>query len=488
MALRITKTHKQSAGSRILILTSALFLLMAWIPNNARAQNQKGKEIFEKYCTACHKISDEKLIGPGLKGITERRDSLWIRSFIKSSQTLVKSGDKTAVKVFNENSMIPMPDHTMLTDDDLTNLIDYIAKYDPNAVRLVTVDAKKRSGFWMDEVARGKDMFFGITKPKEGAALNCASCHNDRLSDTLNFNPSALDLANAWLQPNGTDLYKVLNEPSSAKMKEAHKDLKMSDKEIYDFSAYLSRIPEEGMKPLKKFPMRSVLFVLFAVLMTWALLDLFWFKKCKKRLVHLLILLAGLSVHSVFAVQEGINLSRTQNYAPDQPIKFSHKIHAGQNKIDCEYCHSSAAFGKSAGLPAASLCLNCHKVVTQGTRSGKAEINKISAAIANNTPIEWVRIHKLPDHVYFNHSQHVTAGKVDCDKCHGDMTKVDIANQFQDLSMGWCVNCHRDTEVQFANNPYYKAFHDFQKNMKSGSMKKVTVDKIGGLDCSKCHY
>jgi hypothetical protein len=223
------------------------------------------------------------------------------------------------------------------------------------------------------------------------------------------------------------------------------------------------------------------------LLMALALIDLIWTKYVKYRFIHLIIILAGLSVHVKMAVVEAQNLSRTKDYAPDQPIKFSHKVHAGDNKIDCKYCHTGVMYGKSAIIPSSNLCINCHAAVLNGRNSGKAEINKIKEALANNTPVEWIRVHKLPDHVFFSHAQHVAAGKIACETCHGAVQTMDIVSQVNDLSMGWCVNCHRQTQVQM-NNPYYKNASKLNDLVKSGKVKAVTAETIGGLDCMKCHY
>ena len=193
-------------------------------------------------------------------------------------------------------------------------------------------------------------------------------------------------------------------------------------------------------------------------------------------------------VHSVLIIQESINLGRTKNYMPDQSIKFSHKVHAGQNKTDCQYCHSIASYSKSAGFPSTNLCLNCHKIVKNGARSGKFEINKIMRAAESGQSIPWVRIHKLPDHAFFSHAQHVGAGKVQCQTCHGKIEEMDLVKQFSDLSMGWCVNCHRATEVQFSTNKYYETFKPIKKDIIAGNQQKITVERLGGIDCSKCHY
>lgn len=482
--------HLQASNKQKLItfrLAAPLILLMAGLLFSTVSQAQnKGKEIFEKNCVICHKLTEEKLVGPGLKGVTERRDKKWLKKFIPASQDMVKAGDKLAVQVFNENMKIPMPDHKFLTDADLDQLLTYIETYKPAEAKKVSVDITKKDGFWRDEILRGERLFSGVLPFEKGTTLNCVSCHAITATDTLNFNPSAFDLAKAWQEPNGTNLYQVLSTPTSAKMTEAHKGLQLSDKEIYDISAFLSDVSKKGMTWEKTFPARLLLFLFMGLLMALALADLIWFKKIKYRIIHVLVILAGLGIHGTMAIQEGIKLGRTKDYRPDQPIKFSHKVHAGQNKIDCQYCHSIATYSKSAGIPSANLCMNCHKVVKAGTRSGKFEISKIYRAIESGKPIEWVRIHKLPDHAFFSHAQHVGVGKVKCQECHGLVEDMDLVKQASDLSMGWCVNCHRRTGVQFNSNKYYESFKSIHDEAKAG--KKITAERLGGIDCAKCHY
>ncbi len=483
MQLTTTTKTKPIHISKALPLILVVSALLFGAPTKAQ---DKGKEIFEKYCAVCHKMTEEKLVGPGLKDITQRREKEWIKKFITSSTEMIKAGDKTAIQVFKENNQIPMPDHKTLSDAELDQLVTYIETYKPGEVKPVTVDITKKDGFWPDEIRRGERLFAGVIPFKSGTTLNCVSCHNTIATDTLNFNPSAVDLAKAWQEPNGTNLYQVLNEPTSSKMAEAHKGLKLSDKEIYDISAYLSEVGKKGMVWERTFPARLLLFLFMGLLMALALADLIWFKKVKYKIVHVLILLAGLSIHGVMATQEGIRLSRTKDYMPDQPIKFSHQVHAGQNKIDCEYCHNTVSFSKSAGIPSTNVCLNCHNVVKQGSRSGKFEINKILRSKESGKPIEWVRIHKLPDHAFFNHAQHVNVGKVKCQECHGKVEEMDLVKQYSDLSMGWCVNCHRKTDIQLKDNKYYEKFKTLHEDAKAG--KKITAERLGGIDCAKCHY
>ena len=189
-----------------------------------------------------------------------------------------------------------------------------------------------------------------------------------------------------------------------------------------------------------------------------------------------------------------------QGYAPTQPINFSHKIHAGQYEMDCKYCHSTVEKSKSASIPSLNTCMNCHKYVKASEKyNGKTspEIQKIYNAIGydgdnmeyiegyEQKPIEWVRIHNLPDLSYFNHSQHVVVGKVECQTCHGPIQEIDKVYQFSNLQMGWCIDCHRERGIDSENNDYYEEAH---KNMLAEGKDYITVAENGGLECSKCHY
>jgi len=174
-----------------------------------------------------------------------------------------------------------------------------------------------------------------------------------------------------------------------------------------------------------------------------------------------------------------------QGYAPKQPIAFSHKIHAGQYEIDCKYCHTGVMKGKSANIPSPNICMNCHNQIKTGATTGEGEIAKIVAAYENNKPIEWVRIHNLPDLAYFNHSQHVNVAGVECQTCHGPIQEMDVVRQHSLLTMGWCIDCHRTTDVNSKGNAYYDKLVELHNSSKKGAMK---VEDIGGLECAKCHY
>ncbi len=188
-------------------------------------------------------------------------------------------------------------------------------------------------------------------------------------------------------------------------------------------------------------------------------------------------------------------------YQPEQPIKFSHELHAGQNGIDCNYCHNSASYSKSAGIPSPNLCMNCHTYIQEGPQYGKEEIGKIYAALdfdpvtktygPDQKPIRWIKVHNLPDHVYFNHSQHVTVGKIACQKCHGPVETYTVGKQHEPLTMGWCINCHRETKVQMTGNGYYDEIHKrLPEELKKEYLEDgtITVSELGGIECAKCHY
>ncbi|AMQ57819.1 c-type cytochrome [Algoriphagus sanaruensis] len=175
-----------------------------------------------------------------------------------------------------------------------------------------------------------------------------------------------------------------------------------------------------------------------------------------------------------------------QGYAPAQPIAFSHALHAGQLEIACQYCHTGVEIGKSANIPSANICMNCHTHVqnVQGKEGISPEIQKIYNAVDNNQPIEWVRVHNLPDLAYFNHSQHVAVGGIECQTCHGQIQEMEVVAQHSALTMGWCIDCHRQTEIATEGNAYY----DKLVQLHSDSKDALKVKDIGGLECAKCHY
>lgn len=193
-----------------------------------------------------------------------------------------------------------------------------------------------------------------------------------------------------------------------------------------------------------------------------------------------LIILIAVAV----SIKEARTIGLHQGYMPEQPIKFSHQLHAGQYEIDCKYCHTGVTKSKNAWIPSVNICMNCHKYIQEGPQYGAEEIAKIyeaygwdptqMAKTGEGKPVQWVRIHNTPDHAYFNHAQHVVAGQLECQTCHGPIEEMEVVYQYSDLGMGWCINCHRNEQVKTVE----------------GNTTRVgyTVEDMGGLNCARCHY
>jgi hypothetical protein len=337
------------------------------------------------------------------------------------------------------------------------------------------------------QLKRGERLFFGLI-PIDKELPACADCHSINYFDSLNWNPSAFEIAGTFHGKKVEDLISVINNPLGKRMSDAHAGYKIDEQQAILLQAYLEKLQIEGPPHRRPIVNNLILFLLVNLLGIFATIDLIFTRKIPYRFVHLLLIsFAAIYLTKVLMV-ESIALGRSENYEPAQPIKFSHMVHAGQNQIDCKYCHTTAETSKTASIPSVNICLNCHTLVREGTRSGKFEINKIIQAAENNKPVEWIKVHNLPEYVFFSHAQHVSAGKLDCQVCHGDVKTMDRIVQVKDLSMGWCVNCHRDTKVQFDENPFYKQYQDFHKQLKEGKIDHVTIAEIGGIDCMKCHY
>jgi len=338
-----------------------------------------------------------------------------------------------------------------------------------------------------NDIQRGERFFKGLL-PKDRKFESCVSCHILSKSDTMNWNPSAMDIATKYAGKDFAEFQSAVMEPNGKKMEASHKDFKIEEEDLKKVKLYLDELAKTGPPAVGPTINQIVIFLLLGLLMTLALLDLIFFHKIKYRFITLLILIVALLLQVKMIAHAAMDLGRSKNYAPDQPIKFSHKVHAGDNQIDCKYCHTTAEFGKSAGIPAMELCMNCHILVREGTRSGKFEIAKVVEANETKTPVAWVRLHNLPDHVFFSHAQHVGVAKVDCKQCHGQVQEMDIMRQNSDLSMGWCINCHRQTKVNFKDNHYYDNYMKLHDDLKAGKIDTVRAVNIGANDCMRCHY
>ena len=390
-----------------------------------KVQAQDGKALFSQNCASCHAI-DKKLTGPALLGVDERwPNKKNLYAWIKNNQSFLKTGDPYANNLYNEFGKVQMNLFPNLTDAEIGSILKYIKEWKPAMAAVATGGAEPQ--------AEGDNsLLFGI-----------------------------LTLILAVIA------FTLMQVNSSLR--------KLSD-------------DKEGVATAEPVP--------------------FWKNKTYIAFATVILFLVG----GYFTTKGAIGLGRNKGYQPQQPIYYSHKVHAGINQINCLYCHGGAQDSKHASIPSMNVCMNCHMAINEYkgpkfyTESGE-EVNgteqiKKLYEYAGYTPgkpwdpskakpIEWVKIHNLPDHVYFNHSQHIKAGKVQCQTCHGEITNMDEVKQFADLSMGWCINCHRETKVQFKENGFYSIYEKYHQDLKSGkidSTKGITVEKIGGTECQKCHY
>ncbi len=380
----------------------------------------KGKELFEGNCTACHAVHKVK-VGPALKDIKKRRDITWIKGFVRNSQSVIKSGDAYANKLYLEYNKTEMTAFPTFSDAEIESIVSYI-----------TEESKVVPG-----PTPGPTSVVGVD-PEVAAKDN-----NSDLILVLTI--ITLILVAVTLIVFITVIRKFLRDKEAS--------LSEEDNEIVN----------------QKFGIAVIL-------------------KSKIFIVIVSVLFVSVAVRSCWVGMMSIGVE--QNYAPVQPIPFSHKLHAGNMKIDCGYCHTGVYKGKQANIPGVNICMNCHSQVKEGPLFGKDAIAKLVDHYEKGRPIQWVRVHNLPDLAYFNHSQHTVAGGVECVKCHGQIDSMEVVKQFSNLTMGWCINCHRETAVNGKDNAYYDRLlksHDdkIAAGLRKGDMK---VEHIGGLECSKCHY
>ena len=437
---------------KVLLAVSLLLTTSASIyAQDLKGDAKKGEALFKTNCSACHAL-DKQMVGPALGGVVDRLKTEqnlgvdWFQKWIKDNKALRASGDKYANEVFEKFKKVEMTAFPSLSDQDVADILEY------------TTNPPKA----------------------EPAAEDAANSPEAQKAAQEEKNQSIIILV-SLVSIAGLLLWILFRLSQLVK-------LQRKSGEISDLDA--TRIHSLGEFYNKYQTLGKTVMGLLAVLALYGIWNwLMW-----------------------VGVYKG--------YQPEQPIYFSHKIHAGENKIDCQLCHSSAKYGKVSEIPSVNVCMNCHKGIAEYKgkyiEEGKdrafytAEIKKIYEAAGwdegsqsytgKTKPIEWVRIHNMPDFVYFNHSQHVVAGeqtimkakKVDvvCKACHGqvqEMDKVQMANNF---TMGWCIECHRTTEVDMTNGynkEYYQKLHDKLKKQYGGETK-MTVDAIGGLECGKCHY
>ncbi len=339
----------------------------------------------------------------------------------------------------------------------------------------------------VEDIKRGERFFKGLL-PFNRNYESCVSCHNIQPADTLNWNPSAMDIALKYAGKDFNSFQQVVMQPTGKKMEASHQKFNIPDEDLKTVKVYLDHLAQTGAPPAKKSYWRLFVFLALGLLLTWALLDLIVFHKVKIKIIPVAIIMGAFGYQLFMLYEEASKLGRSEGYQPDQPIKFSHQVHVTENKIDCKYCHYTAEVSKTANIPSTDLCMNCHIVVREGARSGRFEISKILQAHEEGRSIEWIRLHNLPDHVFFSHAQHVGAGNLDCIQCHGKVEDMHVVRQEKDLSMGWCLECHRNTKVDFIDNKYYTIYKSLHEDLKKGLRDSIMAADIGANDCAKCHY
>lgn len=340
-----------------------------------------------------------------------------------------------------------------------------------------------------EDLVRGERLFHGLVY-RDSPQMKCSGCHSTFTAihfDTVNWNPDALDISLKYIERSAEDLSRVLLKPTGEKMSQVHANFTLTPEEIMLIKGFMDRFPEAGLKDKKPVITNLLLFIIAVAVFLFALTDLVITKKLKSP-----VNLALLSVTTIYItyvlVVNAIAVGRSKGYSPDQPVKFSHAVHAGQNKTDCLYCHNYAPLTKVAGIPSGNVCMNCHLIVRNGKRSGMFEIAKVINAFETARPIEWIQVHNLPDHTYFNHAQHVNAGRIQCQECHGPVQEMDRIVQLTDLSMGWCLDCHRSRKVNFEGNAFYAEYELLKEQFERGEIDSVLVSRQGGTECMRCHY
>ncbi|WP_448517979.1 cytochrome c3 family protein [Rhodoflexus sp.] len=375
----------------------------------------QGQDLFNANCRQCHAVH-EKVVGPAMANVYERRTVPWLINFIKYPQRVIESGDAYAVALYKEYQQY-MPNHDFLKDDEIKAILSWIQA---ETIKGPTVAAAATAA---GGAATG------------GAATGGGADNSGLLTAIIAGLAFLLVVTLAVLALMAATLSKYLRKESN---------LSEEDRELLE-----QRTDWAGVFKSQAF-IGITAFVFVALVLK--------------------------------ATVEGlITIGVQQGYAPTQPIPFSHKLHAGQYEIDCKYCHTGVEKGKSANIPSANICMNCHNAI----KTTSPIIQKIYEHIEKDEPIQWVRVHNLPDLAYFNHQQHVKVAGLECENCHGNIKEMEVVQQVSLLTMGWCIDCHRKTEVNAKDNAYYDNL--VQLHAKS-SKTPMRVEDIGGLECAKCHY
>ena len=409
-----------------------IFLVTLLLPSLSISQEadiQAGKNLFNANCAACHKLN-KKAVGPALSGVTEKYDKDWLYSWIRKGSQMIKDGDPQAVAIWEEYNRAVMTNYPQFSNEQIDNILAY-TNFTPTA----PVNAALTS---TETVSQGSNVSLNIIL----------------VVSILIF---AILIVMLFLVQR--TLIKIANA-SGVKIESE---------------------PKKNITPL-------------------------WETVIKNQFLIFIMVIGLLLSSAYFTYGYLMQIGIDQGYAPIQPIHYSHKIHAGANQIECKYCHSSARVSKHSGIPALNVCMNCHEYIAdyngeEDLENGYTrdfytnEIKKLYSAVGwdeenqvytgNTKPVKWVRIHNLPDFVYFNHAQHAQVAKIECQTCHGPVEEMEIMYQYSPLTMGWCIDCHRESNVD-KDNEYYQKVHD--ELSKKYGVEKLTVAQLGGIECAKCHY
>jgi len=414
---------------------AAVGLMLLFAVTTSRAQDAaNGAALFKaNACQSCHAVG-KKLTGPDLKGLAERREEEWIIRWIHNPQAMIDSGDEQAVELKAQFPTM-MAAYANLSEGDIRDIIAFVKSEEEKLEQKAAADAAAGTTGGGDSGESSMLMIVGLLTIAVLAVVVLVIL--SRVVRTLE---------------------KVIAANQAA---------------IAEAEANNATVPSDRLANFARAFLNNKKLVGFFVLGLVAFLGAWGWN-----------VLWNVGVHT--------------GYQPVQPIKFSHQIHAGVNQIECQYCHGGAYKSKNASIPSANVCMNCHNTVTASDHYGgqlSPEIAKIYKAVDfdpetrtygdNTRPIQWIRIHNLPDFAYFNHSQHVVVAGVECETCHGPVKTMEEVHQHSPLTMKWCVDCHRTTEVN-TDNAYYERLIAAHEQLKKG--EKMTAAMIGGLECGKCHY
>lgn len=363
----------------------------------------------------------QQVVGPALREVYAKRPLPWLHSFIRNSQQVIQSGDDYAVNLYNQFNKTMMPSFDF-SDEEINTILAYIKSETEQGP--ATVEDQNVGSIAQDQQPAETD-----------------SAVSGYITAILIALLVVLVLILIVLGVLISVVTKYIKQKGG---------IDEGDREIVEQKT-------DFVKFVKSPGFIWIVTFIFTAIVVKSVID---------------------GLYSI-GIQQG--------YAPTQPIAFSHKLHAGQYQIDCNYCHTGVRVSKNANIPSPNICMNCHSSITQITGSDELsqEIQKIYTAVENNQPIEWVRVHNLPDLAYFNHAQHVEVGNVECQTCHGPIEEMDVVRQHSNLTMGWCIDCHRTTEVNSKGNAYYDELVELHQKT---SRQPMTVEDIGGLECAKCHY